>query len=339
MMHKMMAASYGAPETVSAIRVVSSSWQPRVKAIATVRAVQGVDVTTEAPGVVKEVLFTSGDQVKAGQALVLLNTDVETAQLKALEIDARSARTIYDRDRKQYALGAVSLAVLDIDATQFKTKDAIVERQKALIAQKVIRAPFDGRLGINNVNPGQYITSGEKIVTLQALDNVYADFFLPQQQLSNISLGQTVELAVDSYPNQLFTGKVTSIDPQVDAATRSIKVQALFENSQHKLLAGMYATVNVLTEAAQDHLTLPQAAVTFNPYGETVFIINSDNIVKQTFIKTGETRGDQVAILEGLNEGEQIVTSGQVKLKNGSKVRIDNDVEPANSENPQVEEE
>jgi membrane fusion protein (multidrug efflux system) len=339
MMNKMMAASYGAPEVVSAITIKRSSWQSRIKAIATVRAFKGVDITTEAPGVIKETLFKSGDTVKAGQVLVRLNTETEAAQLKALEVEARLAVTIYERDRKQYAVGAVSLAVLDADIAQLKAKRAVVERQKAIIAQKNICAPFDGRLGINNVNSGQYINPGEKIVTLQALDSVYVDFSLPQQELSRLVLGQIVEVGVDSYPSEVFTGKIMAIDPQVEATTRSVRVEALMDNLQHKLLAGMYATIQVLAGEAREYLTIPQSAVTFNPYGETVFLVNDDNKVKQKFIKTGETRGDQIAVLEGLKDGDTVVTSGQIKLKNGSLIKVDNSSEPYNDAKPQVEEE
>jgi membrane fusion protein, multidrug efflux system len=338
MMRKMMAGKAPA-EVVSAVQVQMASWQPRIKSVGSIRAVRGVNITTEAPGIIKEIFFNSGDEVKAGQVLIALNADTDAAQLRSLKVEAELARTIYERDRKQFAVGAVSQAALDGDIAELKSKQALASRQKAVAAQKMIRAPFAGRLGINMVNLGQYMNPGDKIVTLQALDSVYVDFFLPQQEVSRIALGQTVEMIVDSYPGRIFSGKITAIDPQVEKETRNIQIEALVENSKHELLAGMYASVEVLAGEAKNYLTLPQAAVAFNPYGETVFVVDDKGIVKQKFITTGETRGDQVAVAGGLNEGETVVTSGQVKLKNGSHVTINNDVLPANDERPHVDDE
>ena len=348
MMQKMMVSGKAPADVVSAIQVQSASWQPRIKSVGSIRAARGVDITTESPGIVKEIFFNSGDEAKAGQALVKLNADTDRAQLRALKIAAELARTVYERDKKQFAVGAISQAALDFDIAELKSKQAMANRQKAVAEQKIIRAPFAGRLGINMVNPGQYINSGEKIVTLQALDSVYVDFFLPQQEVSRIALGQTIEMLVDSYPGRIFKGSIVAIDPQVEKATRNIQVEARVDNPQHELLAGMYASVEVLAGEAKSYLTLPQAAIAFNPYGETVFIVDDKGkdkdgapllTVKQKFITTGETRGDQVAVTGGLSEGEMIVTSGQVKLKNGSRVMINNDVSPANDERPQVADE
>lgn len=350
-MGKMMAKFMsGKPPaiTVSTAKAESLSWQSKLKSIGSVKAVRGADLAAEVGGLVETVSFNSGEDVKAGQLLVQLNNKPELAQLRSLKILVELASTVYQRDKKQFEVRAVSQAVLDSDAADLSNKRAQIEQQKAVISKKTIRAPFDGKLGISLVNPGQYINPGENIVTLQLLDSVYVDFYLPQQDVSLISLGQVVEVSIDAYPDKVFSGKITAISSKVEMDTRNIQIEALIDNSKHELLPGMYASVDVLAGQPQNYLTVPQTAITFNPYGETVFLVESKGsddegkskiTVKEKFVVVGETRGDQIAVLNGLQEGDTVVTSGQVKLKNGSEVMVNNKVQPLNDIAPEPKDE
>jgi membrane fusion protein (multidrug efflux system) len=331
------------PVVVTAIKAESVPWQPQLKAVGSLRAVRGVDVTSEIAGLVRSVMFKSGEDVGEDRLLLELNADADKAQLQSLEAAAELAQTAYDRDKKQFAVQAVSQAMLDSEAADLKSKRAQVAQQQALVDKKTIRSPFAGRLGISMVNPGQYVNPGDKIVTLQSLGSMYADFYLPQQELSRIALGQAVVVTTDTYPGRAFSGKITTINPKVDPDTRNFQVEALIANPKHELLPGMYTTIDVRAGAVQRYLTVPQTAVTYNPYGDTVYITQEgakgpDNkpllTVKQTFVSLGPTRGDQVAILTGVKEGDTVVTSGQLKLKNGSAVIINNQVQPSNEEAP-----
>jgi membrane fusion protein (multidrug efflux system) len=287
-------------------------------------------------------------EVKEGQVLVELNADADIAQLHALEAAADLAQTVYDRDKKQLEVQVVSQAAVDADAADLRSKRAQVAQQQALVDKKTIRAPFAGRLGITTVNPGQYVNPGDRIVTLQSLDAVYCDFYLPQQELSRLAIGQQVVVTTDSYPGRTFTGKITAVNPKVDPDTRNVQVEATIMNPGHKLLPGMYAAAEVRAGSVQRYLTLPQTAVTYNPYGNTVFIVEEGPkgpegkpalTAKQAFVTVGPTRGDQIAILTGIQEGNMVVTSGQLKLKNGGAVIIDNKVQPANEAAPKPENE
>jgi membrane fusion protein (multidrug efflux system) len=333
------------PQTVSAASAQFTEWQPEVSAVGSMRAVRGVDVTTEVTGLVRSLRFKSGDEVKAGQVLLELNADPEIAQQHALEAAADLAATVYARDKEQFDAQAISQAQLDADAADLKNKRAQAAAQAALVAKKVIRAPFDGRLGITTVNPGQYLNTGDKIVTLQAVDPIYVDFKLPQQQLALIADGQAVNLTADSYPGVKFVGKINAIDPRVDASTRNFQAEATVPNPDRKLLPGMFTRVGVVAGEAKHYLTLPQTAITYNPYGATVFLAqkkpggsDKDLIAQQSFVTLGPTRGDQVAVLKGVKEGDQVVTSGQLKLVNGAPLIIDNSVLPANDPSPSPQE-
>ncbi|HUI46607.1 MAG TPA: efflux RND transporter periplasmic adaptor subunit [Nitrospirota bacterium] len=331
------------PATVTAMKAEYQPWQPQLRAVGSLRAVRGVDVTCEISGLVRSLHFKSGDEVKEGQLLVELNADADRAQLESFKAAADLAQTTYERDKKQFEVQAVSQATLDAEADDLKSKRAQVDQQQALVDKKTIRAPFAGKLGISTVNPGQYLNPGDKIVTLQSLDSLYVDFYLPQQELSHVAIGQAVIVKTDTYPGRTFSGRITTVDPKVDPDTRNFQAEALISNSRHALLPGMFASIEVQSGAVQRYLTLPQTAVTYNPYGDTIFIVEegakgSGNkallTVKQSFISVGETRGDQVAILTGLKEGEMVVTSGQLKLRNGSPVVIDNKVQPSNEVAP-----
>ncbi len=336
------------PAAITALKVTQQPWQPQIKAVGSLRAYRGVDVTSEIAGLVREIRFKSGQQVKEGMVLVRLNADADIAQLRAFQASADLASTTLARDKKQFAVQAVSQAALDAEEADLRSKTAGVAQQRALVYKKTIRAPFSGRLGISTVNLGQYLNPGEKIVTLQQLDPLYVDFYLPQQELSRVARGQAVTITTDSFTGRSFKGKITTINPKVDQDTRNFQAEALIANSDHVLLPGMYAVVDVRAGAVQRYLTVPQTAVTYNPYGNTVFIVKEQGAgpegkaqltAQQVFVTVGPTRGDQVALLTGVQDGDTVVTSGQLKLKNGSPVVINDKVPPANEEKPEPEDE
>ncbi len=331
--------------TVSAMKATSQPWQNKIRAAGSLRAVCGVDVTTELAGLVRTIYFTPGANVKKGAPLVKLNDDAEVAQLASLEASAELAKITYDRDKAQFSVQAVSKQIVDNDASNLKNLLAQVAEQKATIAKKNIVAPFGGRLGIRNVNPGQYVNVGDNIVTLQTLDPIYVDFYLPQQDLVNIQVGQVITATCDTYPGKSFTGKITTINPIVDAATRNVQVEATMSNTKQLLLPGMFATVEITTGTPQNYLTLPQTAISYNPYGNIAYIVKEQGkdkqgkpilAVDQTFVTVGNTRGDQVAILKGLQENDMVVVAGQLKLKNHSLVKINNKVLPKDNPAPKL---
>jgi membrane fusion protein (multidrug efflux system) len=343
MMKKYMSSAAAPAVTVSVVTAVTDEWQPQISAVGSLRAVRGVEVANEIAGLVQSVHFKSGDTVTAGQPLVQLNADSDIAQLQTLTAARELSQSIYERNKQQFLAQAISKAVLDADASDLKVKQAQVAQQEAIVSKKTIRAPFAGRLGISLVNPGQYLNPGDKIVTLQALDSIYVDFYLPQQELSRILSGQAVVASTDTYPDKKYNGKISAISPKVDPQTRNVQIEARIANPRHELLPGMYAAIKVQAGAAKRYLTIPRTAVTFNPYGENVYIVEEKGatkdgkpslLVRQTFVTLGPARGDQVAILKGVKEGERIVTSGQLKLKSGSPVVINNQVQPASDANP-----
>jgi len=340
---EFFASNTAPPVTVTAMKAEFNTWQPQIDAVGSLRAERGVDVASEIDGIVRSLHFKSGEEVKAGQVLVQLNADADIALLHSLQAAAELARTTYERDKAQYAARAISQATLDAAAADLKSKSAQVAGQQALVDKKIIVAPFAGRLGISTVNPGQYLNPGDKIVTLQSLDPIFVDFYLPQQQLSSVALDQAVVVASDSYPGQTFTGKISAISPLVDPNTRNVQIEATVANPKHLLLPGMFASLDVEAGTAQRYLTLPQTAVTFNPYGESLYIVEPGGkgadgksmlIARQSFVTVGATRGDQIAVLQGIKEGDLIVTSGQLKLRNGSPVIINNTVPPSNEPAP-----
>jgi membrane fusion protein, multidrug efflux system len=334
------------PLVVTAMKAATQEWQPQLNAVGSLRALRGVDVTTEIAGLVREIRFKSGDEVKAGAVLIQLNADSDLATLASLKAAADLAQVTLARDRVQLAAEAISQAQVDSDEADLKSKRAQAESQRATIDKKTIRAPFAGRLGITLINPGQYLNPGDKVVTLQTIDPIFIDFNLPQQQISGVSLGQSVAVLSDAYLGQTFSGKVTAIDAKIDTATRNVQIEATVANPKKLLLPGMFGRAAVDSGEKKTYLTLPQTAITYNPYGATVFVTadkkdakgNPQLQAQQVFITPGPTRGDQVAILKGLSEGATVVTSGQLKLKNGSPLRIDNSVQPLNDLNPTPQE-
>jgi len=270
MIRQSMASMKPPAVTVTARKAEALSWRSELKAVGTLRAVKGVEVTSEVDGLVSRVHFRPGEEVKAGQALVQLTADADIAQLRSLEAAAELAQVVYDRDRKQAEVQAVSQATLDADAADLKGRRAQVAQQAAIVEKKTIRAPFAGRLGVSAVNPGQYIKAGDGIVTLQFLDTLYLDFFLPQQELARISPGQAIAATTDAYPGRSFGGRISTINPKVETDTRNVAVEATLPNPVRQLLPGMFASVSVRVGAEKDYLTLPQTAISYNSYGETV---------------------------------------------------------------------
>ncbi len=330
--------------TVSAEKLTYQPWQPKLRASGTVRAPLGIELTTEVSGLVRNVLFKSGDSVKKGDILIELNADADLAHLQSLKALAKLAELSFIRSKEQYMVKAIGKAALDAAEADFKCKEAQVDEQQNILAKKTIRAPFSGKLGITSINPGEFVNPGDKIVTLQMLDPIYVDFFLPQKFIAKLKAGQNITIFSESFPEKIFKGTVTAIDPKIKSNTRNVHLQASLTNQEQNLLPGMFVSVEMNVGETVKHLTLPQAAISYNPYGELVYVINETGknknnqpilTVRETFITVGETRGDQVNILKGLKEGDIIVTSGQMKLRNGSQVVINNSVVPSNDPDPQ----
>ncbi len=338
---KFMAAMQNPPQVVSTTKVDKQSWQANLSAVGSLRAVNGTDLAFETSGIVDTLNFNSGDDVKAGQTLITLRLDDSSGKLDSLKAQEELAEITIARDEKQFKAQAVAQATLDADNANLKNLKAQIAQQQALIDERTIKAPFSGHLGIRLVDLGQYVSSGTTVVTLQALDPIYADFYLPQQNLQQLKLKQPVDLKIDAYPGRSFTGDIVAINPKVDATNRNILIRAALKNPKHELLPGMYGSVQIAADVPQDFLTVPQTAVTFNPYGSTVFlVVDKDSkgaaglFAKQTFIKTGATRGDQIQVLSGVSDGDLVVTSGQGKLHNDTPVKINDKVQPASDADP-----
>ncbi|MHB1948006.1 MAG: efflux RND transporter periplasmic adaptor subunit [Gammaproteobacteria bacterium] len=340
---RMMAQSQAI--TVSAMQVSYATWQPHIIASGSVRAIKGVNVTTSLAGMVQTIYFKPGAIVKEGDVLVQLNADAEIGTLHSLQASAELARITYERDKKQLAVKAISQQTLDTDLQNLKNLQAQVESQAATVAKKTLIAPFSGRLGISAVNPGQYLNTGDKVTTLQTFDPIYVDFYVPQQELERLNVGQTVTATTDALKGKKFIGKITTIDPAVDINTRNVEVEATVPNPDTTLTPGMFVNVVVDVGTPERYLTVPQTVVSFNSYGDIVYVIRpkesedktkSTMIAHQVFVVTGQTRGDQITILKGIKEGDTVVTSGQLKLRNGAEVAINNKVAPSNNSAPSV---
>jgi membrane fusion protein, multidrug efflux system len=331
------------PQTVSTTSAGYQDWQPQLEAVGSLRAVKGADLALEVAGIVAEIDFNSGDNVPAGAPLLRLVADDDISKLRSLEALAQLAQITYQRDEKQFKAQAVSQATLDTDAANLKNATAQVAEQQAVVNKKIIRAPFAGHLGIRAVDLGQYLSPGTPIVTLQALDPIYVDFYLPQQSIEQARVGQKITMTIDAYPGQSFSGEIAAINPKVESTSRNVQVRATLENADHKLLPGMYARVNIATGTPLKYITLPQTAITYNPYGSTVYLVDETEkdekdeprrVARQTFVTTGPTRGDQVAVVSGVKEGDTVVTAGQIKLHNGSLLAINNAVQPTADATP-----
>ncbi len=341
--------------TVTDWTAKEEEWVDAQQAVGTFVAINGTDVTTEAGGVVRSLSIDVGKPVKAGTVLAQLNTANELAVLKSLEASAKLAAVQRDRWQALARDKLVSQAEAEERSTVAATSLAQVEAQRALIAQKTIRAPFDGVLGIRQVNLGQFINPGDPIVSLQALDPIYLDFTLPERQVGQVLPGTAIRATVDALPGQVFEGKVTAVEPQVDAATRNFKVQATLDNGEYNLRPGAFAHVGFDTGDSRKVVVVPQTAISFNPYGNAVYVIQEVQraegekdmqgkpltgkklVVRQRFVKTGTTRGDLIAITEGLKAGERVATTGLLKLRNDAEVVINNKVQPSANAAPAPE--
>lgn len=340
---KILAQFANPPQTVSTTVASTQQWQPQLKAIGTLRAVRGADLSAQVGGIVSAIHFDSGADVQAGALLVELSDADDQAKLDALKAQAQLAQITYDRDQRQLQAQAVSKQQVDSDAATLKSDLAQVAQQQATLDYKAIRAPFAGRVGIRQVDIGQYLAPGTAIATLQALDPIFVDFTLPQQALAQIAVGQKVNVEVDTYPGQDFPGTIAAINSKVDTATRNVQVRASIGNPDHRLLPGMFATVLIDIGTPQSYVTLPQTAVAYNPYGSTVYLVDDKGkaangqdqlVARQIFVTTGDTRGDQIAVLKGVKAGDTVVTAGQIKLRNGSPLHVDNAVQPTDAANP-----
>jgi membrane fusion protein (multidrug efflux system) len=334
-----IAAAQEPAATVSTIVARASDWQDTLSAVGTIRAVRGADLAAEVSGVVDSVDFDSGADVAAGTVLLRLRPNDDNAKLADLQAAAELAAQNLARDSKQFHAQAVSQATVDADQSHLLSARAQVAQQQALMAEKIVRAPFAGRLGLRLVDQGQFLAAGTSIVTLQALDPLYVDFYLPQQALAGIAAGDAVDVHVDTYPGRRFTASVVAISPKLDAASRMLSVRAALKNPDHALLPGMFATVTMKLGKVHRYVTLPNAAIVYNPYGSLVYVVNKDMSVRQVIVKTGLTRGDQVAVTDGLTEGQTVVTAGQIKLRDGAKVSVNNSVQPMDDPNPHPPEE
>ncbi len=325
------------PEAVNSFDVKSQEWQPRVYAIGSVVAVQGTTLSAEAEGTVREIAFEAGSVVKAGDVLVKLDTDVEQAQLRAAEAQANWAQTSFKRAQELFASRTISQAEVDSADAAVKQANAQADNIRALIAKKTLRAPFDGRLGIRRISLGQFLNKGSPVVSLQSLDPVYVEFNLPQQRLGEIAEGLQVEVTTDSYPAVQFHGKITAVNPDVDPSTRNVRIQASLPNDDGRLRPGMFVSVNMVVARKEQVLFIPETAVLYAPYGDSVFVIhpgddkdaaNASLVVRQQVVRLGARHGDFIVVEEGLKPGDKIVSTAPFKLRPGMAVVIDNSLAP-----------
>jgi membrane fusion protein, multidrug efflux system len=316
------------PTTVSAAPAQEATWPNTLNAVGSLASFRGITVKTELEGTIRRIAFASGAAVAEGDLLVELDTSVEAAQLAGLEAQAKLAELNVTRARELRTNSTNTQADLDTaEATLLQTRSA-VDQLRATIAKKHIVAPFAGRLGIAQVYPGQFLGKAESIVQLETLDPVYADFTLPQQDIGRVAANQTVHLRVDAYPDRVFEGTITAIAPRVSEATRSISLRASVANPTGILRPGMFGRVEVVLPGTERAIALPSAAIVYNPYGNFVYVVEG-NVARQRFIQTGAQRGNLIVVLSGLKPGESVVTSGQIKLRNGSPVQIDNTAAPS----------
>lgn len=332
-------------ETVSSIRVVPDRWVRSVESVGSVRAVQGADLATETSGIVSAIHFKNGAEVKAGELLLELDAEAEKATLRSAEAEADLAQTVFDRTKSLRASNAVPQSELDAAASQLRKITAQVEQLRAAISKKQVRAPFSGRLGIREVNLGQFVNHGDKIVSLQSLDPVFIDFLLPQQLISAVDTGQEISVRTDAHPGREFKGELTAINSTIDPITRNIRLQGTLDNPDGSLRPGMFARVEIFLGGADEVLRVPLTAVLRASYGDSVFVIlektgpdgAKELFVEQRFVRTGRAMGDFIAVTEGLAEGDTVVSAGAFKLRNGTPVRVDNSLAPAPTTTPNPE--
>jgi membrane fusion protein (multidrug efflux system) len=338
------AAAVIPPATVSTTVAPITVWQRQFHSVGSLAAVQGVTVSNQIEGSVVKIAFESGQHVKAGDLLIQQDVSTDTAQLSGLEAQADLALLTLNRARELRAKETNSQADLDNAEAQCREASSAVENERAVIGKKTIRAPFSGLLGLRQVNLGQFLPAGAPIAALQALDPIYVNFSLPQQDVGDLHAGQTVRITVDAYPGAVFEGKINAVNSMIDEATRNIQVQATIRNADERLVPGMFAGVDVILSHEDRLVTLPETAIVYNPYGTAVYIIERTTtesggqrlVARQHFVTLGETRGDQVAVVKGVKAGDEVVTAGQLKLRNGAPVVVDNSAQPAANPAPNL---
>lgn len=332
-------------ETISTTVVETDKWVRSVESVGSLRAVQGADLSTETAGIVSRINFENGAEVREGDLLVELDTEAEQATLRSAEAEADLARTVYERTKTLRATNAIPQSDLDAAASQLRKVTALVEQLRATISKKQLRAPFTGRLGIREINLGQFVQNGNKIVSLQSLNPIFVDFLLPQQLISTVAPGQKILLRTDAYPSRVFEGELTAINSEVDRITRNIRLQGTLKNPDGALRPGMFARVEIFEGGEDEVLRIPLTAVFRAPYGDSVFVVlekdgpdgKKEKFVEQRFIRTGRTIGDFIAVTEGLKAGDTVVSAGTFKLRNGMGVNIDNSLAPQPTAAPNPE--
>jgi membrane fusion protein, multidrug efflux system len=333
------------PEAVTSIVAQREQWPATMDIIGTVEAVHGVTVSADLPGTVARIAFESGQSVREGNVLVELDTRQERAQLASLEAQRDLAKVNFGRMQQLVNEGVISRAEYDQASSQQRSTEANVAEIRATIERKTIRAPFSGILGIRKVNLGQYLAAGNAVVPLQSLNPIYVNFGVPQQAAGQVRVGRNLRVTSEDLTGKVFTGRVTAIDSVVDEATRNVQVQATLSNPEGKLRPGMFVQVEVVLGASRPVITLPASAISYAPYGDSVFIITdlkdpkgqTYRGVRQQFVKVQGTRGDQVAVMSGVNAGDEVVSSGVFKLRNGAAVQVNNKVQPGNNPAPKPE--
>ncbi|MEY2555485.1 MAG: rane fusion protein multidrug efflux system [Verrucomicrobiota bacterium] len=331
------------PTTVASATVKQEDWAPVLSAVGSVSAVQGAIVSTELGGVVAEIGFPNGGEAKKGEVLLKLDSSSEEAQLRTAEADLELQRANLQRTRDLAARKVVSKQDLDGAQSAFGQKQGTVDNMRAFIAKKQVQAPFDGELGIRQVNVGQMINAGQQVVSLQALDPLYVDFALPQQEISKLAPGLEAHVHTDAILGREFAGKLTALNSMVDTVTRNVTLQATLENADHALKPGMFVKIDIVLPQKGKTLVVPGSAVSYAPYGDSVFVIEKkkdpktgkeSQTLRQAFVRVGEARGDFVSITQGVKAGDEVVSTGVFKLRNGMLVTINNDLAPKPQVNP-----
>ncbi len=329
------------PTAVTTVVVKGEKWQPVLKAVGSLKAIHSVTISPDLAGIVAAITFESGTAVKKGSLLVKLDSQQEEAQVRSAEARLSLAKTDLERKRELVAQKAIAVADWDTAQSQLAQAQASVEEMKALVARKRLTAPFDGMLGVRMVSLGQYINPGAAIVPLQSLDPIFVEFAVPQQSLDSIAVGKKLRLAVSGVPGK-FEGEITAIDSMVDPNSRNILIQGTVKNAEHKLRHGMFADVEVLLPESEGVLAIPSSAIAYAPYGDSIYVVREKKgpdgqpvkEVEQVFVRLGPKRGDQVTVLSGLKDGDEVVSSGVFKLRPGAPVRVDNSVQPGNDPQP-----
>lgn len=333
------------PTAVTTVIVQPQTWQPVLGAVGSLRAVQGVTISPDLAGIVSEIAFESGTPVKKGALLVKLDSQQEQAQLRSAEARLTLARSEIQRKRDLVEKRTVAASELDTAQSDLAQAAAKLEEMKALVARKQLSAPFDGLLGIRQINLGQYLDPGAAIVTLQSLDPIYVEFALPQQHFEAIAVGKKLRVIASGVTGDRFEGEITAIDSRVDEATRNVKIQGTLKNAEHKLKPGMFVDVEVLLPEKKDVLAIPSSSIAYAPYGDSVYVVKAAKTpdgkagkagkeVQQKFVKLGPKRGDQVSILSGLSAGDEVVSAGIFRLRPGAPVQVNNSAQPGNELNP-----